>query len=229
MAIDFSRLNGSNRNSPIKPRDIFMSLPNKEKEYNYPRDVQTEVWKQWFEGRNEKNTIIKMNTGSGKTTVGLTILQSCLNEGKGPAVYVVPDNYLVKQVCKEAERLGIKVANIEDDYYFRNNKAIFVTNIHKLVNGKSVFGFRQYNNNIPIGSIVIDDVHAYLDTIEQQCTISIPSNDELYAQVIGILNRFQSLCSSNTFLILRAKILILVNIWLYLFGFGKIVVKRYGV
>lgn len=103
--------------------------PIRKKEYNYPRDVQTEVWKQWFERRNEKNTIIKMNTGSGKTTVGLTILQSCLNEGKGPAVYVVPDNYLVKQVCEEAEKLGIKVAyewkdsdrtvKGEDDYFFK--------------------------------------------------------------------------------------------------------------
>lgn len=199
MAIDFSRLNGSSRNAPIEPRDIFMSLPNKKKEYNYPRDVQTEVWNQWFESRSEKNTIIKMNTGSGKTTVGLTILQSCLNEGKGPAVYVVPDNYLVKQVCEEAERLGIKFTNVEDDYHFRNNNAIFVTNIHKLVNGKSVFGLRQNNNNIPIGSIVIDDVHACLDTIEHQCTISIPSSDGLYAQIIGIFNRFQSLNSSNTF------------------------------
>lgn len=199
MAIDFSRLNGSYRNSPIEPRDIFMSLPNKKKEYNYPRDVQTEVWNQWFKSRNKKNTIIKMNTGSGKTSVGLTILQSCLNEGKGPAVYVVPDNYLVKQVCEEAERLGIRVASVENDYFFRNNNAIFVTNIHKLVNGKSVFGLRPNSNNIPIGSIVIDDVHACLDTIEQQCTISITSNDELYPQVIGIFNRFQSLGSSNTF------------------------------
>ncbi len=199
MAIDFSRLNGSNRNSPIEPRDIFMSLPNKNKEYNYPRDVQTEVWNQWFENRSEKNTIIKMNTGSGKTMVGLMILQSCLNEGKGPAVYAVPDNYLVKQVCEEAEKLGIKVANTEDDYYFRNNKAIFVINIHKLVNGKSVFGLRKNNNNIPIGSIVIDDVHACLDTIEQQCTISIPSTDGLYTQIVEVFNRFQSLNSSNTF------------------------------
>lgn len=204
MAIDFSRLNGSNRNSPIEPRDIFMSLPNKKKEYSYPRDVQTEVWNQWFGRRDEKDTIIKMNTGSGKTTVGLTILQSCLNEGKGPAVYVVPDNYLVKQVCEEAERLGIKVAyerqdsKGEEDYFFRNNKAIFVTNIHKLVNGKSVFGLRA-NNNIPIGSIVIDDVHACLDTIEQQCTISIPRSDELYDRIIEIFNRFQELKNDNTF------------------------------
>ncbi len=209
MAIDFSRLNGSNSNSQIEPRDIFMTLPNKEKEYNYPRDVQTEVWKQWFEKRNEKNTIIKMNTGSGKTTVGLTILQSCLNEGKGPAVYVVPDNYLVKQVCEEAERLGIRVAyeqqnsfgvaKGEDDYFFKSNKAIFVTNIHKLVNGKSVFGLRQKNNNIPIGSIVIDDVHACLDTIEQQCTINITKDDELYDIIIEFFSRFQMLKESSTF------------------------------
>lgn len=44
-----------------------------------------------------------MNTGSGKTVAGLMILQSCLNEEKGPAVYVVPDNYLVAQVCEEAK------------------------------------------------------------------------------------------------------------------------------
>lgn len=30
-----------------------------------------------------------MNTGSGKTVVGLMILQSCLSEGKSAAVYVV--------------------------------------------------------------------------------------------------------------------------------------------
>ena len=87
-----------------------MALPAKNKNYGYPRDVQTEVWKQWFDKRSEKNIIIKMNTGSGKTVVGLTVLQSCLNEGKGPAIYVVPDNFLIKQVCDEATKLGIKVA-----------------------------------------------------------------------------------------------------------------------
>ena len=54
--------------------------------YQYPRDVQGEVWKQWFEQRNNRDTIIKMNTGSGKTVVALMILQSCLNEGIGPAM-----------------------------------------------------------------------------------------------------------------------------------------------
>ena len=68
-----------------------MTLPSKAPGYGYPRDVQSEVWKKWFDIRNEKNVILKMNTGSGKTVVGLIMLQSCLNEEKGPAIYVVPD------------------------------------------------------------------------------------------------------------------------------------------
>jgi hypothetical protein len=194
MPIDFSKLVSTGNHQSIEPRDIFMALPDKDRSYGYPRDVQTEVWKQWFTKRNEKNVIIKMNTGSGKTIVGLTILQSCLNEGKGPAVYIVPDNYLVQQVCSEAKKLGIRIAydvydesgnkeNGEDDYHFKNGRAILVTNIHKLVNGKSVFGMRQ-SGNVNIGSIIIDDVHACLDTIEQQHTILIESTHKLYEPII---------------------------------------------
>ena len=68
-----------------------------------------------------------MNTGSGKTVVGLIMLQSCLNEEKGPAIYVVPDNYLVKQVIDEAKRLGISATEDKDDYSYSNSKAILVT------------------------------------------------------------------------------------------------------
>ena len=208
MAIDFTKLRSSSNQSSLEPRDIFMALPNKDKHYGYPRDVQAEVWRQWFEKRDKKNTIIKMNTGSGKTVVGLTILQSCLNEGKGPAVYVVPDNYLVQQVCTEAKKLGIRVASDkydengsrtekgEDDYYFKNNKAILVINIHKLINGKSVFGMRT-SGNVQIGSIIIDDVHACLDTIEQQYTVRINSSHPLYGPIVQRFGQFMELRESK--------------------------------
>lgn len=214
MTIDFSKLVSSAEQTSIEPRDIFMALPNKDKNYGYPRDVQAEVWKQWFNRRNEKNLIIKMNTGSGKTTVGLTILQSCLNEGKGPAVYVVPDNYLVSQVCSEAQKLGIRVAydrystsgstsgsymKGEEDYFFTNGQAILVTNIHKLVNGKSVFGLRSSGGNIQIGSIIIDDVHACMNIIEQQYTIRIDSSSPVYSEIVQIFRRYQELTSSQAF------------------------------
>lgn len=210
MPIDFTKLTSSANQTSLEPRDIFMALPNKDNRYGYPRDVQTEVWKQWFSNRDKKNLIIKMNTGSGKTVVGLTILQSCLNEGKGPAVYIVPDNYLITQVCSEAHRLGIRVAfdkydasgtrieKGEDDYFFMNKKAILVANIHKLVNGKSIFGLRSHGN-VQIGSIIIDDVHACLDTIEQQYTVRIESAHPLYDQIIQILGQYQEIKDSQGF------------------------------
>lgn len=145
------RLSNKQAQNPIEPREIFMLLPERDKQYEYPRDVQTEVWKKWFENRNRKNNIIKMNTGSGKTVVGLIMLQSCLNEGKGPAVYVVPDKFLVTQVCNEARKLGISVTDNRDDYSYAENRSILVMPIHALVNGRSVFGMR-FSNNYPFGS-----------------------------------------------------------------------------
>ncbi|GEM_PF-4328472 len=59
-----------------------------------------------------------MNTGSGKTVVGLLILQSSLNEGIGPAVYITPNKFLTAQVIAEAKDLGIRATENEDDHLF---------------------------------------------------------------------------------------------------------------
>ena len=178
-----SKLNSSLKTKTIEPREIFMTLPSKAPGYGYPRDVQSEVWKKWFDIRNEKNVILKMNTGSGKTVVGLIMLQSCLNEEKGPAIYVVPDNYLVKQVVDEAKRLGISVTDNKDDYNYSNSKAILVTSIQAIVNGYSYFGMRE-SGNYPIGSIIIDDVHACMDKIIGQFMIKIDAETDAYKELI---------------------------------------------
>ena len=182
-----SKLNSSSKTKTIEPREIFMTLPSKAMGYGYPRDVQSEVWKKWFDVRNEKNVILKMNTGSGKTVVGLIMLQSCLNEGKGPAIYVVPDNYLVMQVIDEAKRLGIFVTADKDDYNYSNSKAILVTSIQTIVNGHSYFGMRECGN-YPIGSIIIDDVHACMDKITDQFMIRINAGTDAYRELIAIFS-----------------------------------------
>ena len=180
-----SKLSTQSANKPIEPRKIFMSLPNKR--YDYPRDVQTDVWEKWFPLREQKNTIVKMNTGSGKTIVGLMILQSCLNEKKGPAVYVVPDNYLVAQVCAEAKVLGIKAVTDRDDYDYSEGKAILVVNVHELINGKSVFGMRPSGRNYQIGCVLLDDVHACLDTISTQFSIRVSVEHKLYEELVNLI------------------------------------------
>lgn len=188
MNIDFSKLSAAlNQKNIIEPREIFLSLTNKSPKYNgYLRDVQTEVLELWYQNRNKKDNIIKMNTGSGKTVVGLLLLKSCINENKGKCVYVVPDNYLVEQVIKEANDLGINVTKDIDNINFISGKAILVINIHKLINGKSVFGI---NGKIDIDSILIDDVHSCLEIAETKSMISI--NREKYTKLYqDILDMF---------------------------------------
>lgn len=185
MAINLSEIGNRNKTKQVDPREIFMALPHRNTNFEYPRDVQSEVWKQWYEQRDSKDCIIKMNTGSGKTVVALLILQSCLNEGKGPAVYVVPDPFLVKQVIEQAKQLGIAVASGASDMEFIRGKAILVINIYELVNGKSKFGMREYNN-VKFSSVVIDDVHACLSTIQGQFKIFIKRDNEAYKKIANI-------------------------------------------
>jgi len=171
LMVDFSQLGqDDSANTSIHPRKIFNALPSNQ--YQYPRDVQTEVWNLWHESRDEgQDSVIKMNTGSGKTIVGLLILKSCLNEGLGPAAYFSPDNYLARQVRREADELGISVTKEPSSTRFKAGDEILVTNIYTLVNGKSTFGVGRVD--VPIKSLVVDDVHACLIDTERQFTLDL--------------------------------------------------------
>lgn len=82
----------------------------------------------------ERDLLIKMNTGTGKTAVGLLMLQSSLNEGRGPALYVSPDNYLALQVRQQARAgLGIETVDDPESSAYLAGQMIAVVNIHKLI------------------------------------------------------------------------------------------------
>ena len=198
--IDFSKIGtGNTVDTVLPPREIFNALPHKNAEkFQYPRDVQSQVLAKWFTRRNDDSLVIKMNTGSGKTVVGLLILKSCLNEGKSPAVYICPDKYLVKQVIEASKELGIEVTDDVNSPRFLSGKAILVANIYKLVNGKSVFGVGDEGSKLKISSLVIDDAHACLETVEDQFTINIPQGSNAYAEIYSILrDSIHSQCESK--------------------------------
>ena len=123
----------------LHPREVFFTL-DRDAGFSFPRDIQTEVMNRWFENRDQPDSVIKLNVGSGKTLVGLLLLQSSLNEGKGPALYVAPDKQLSQQVIKEAEALGLEVTDDPRDADYAAGEKICVVNVYKLFNGKSVFG-----------------------------------------------------------------------------------------
>lgn len=187
MSIDFSRLgNESTADTVLVPREIFSILPSKDRRYQYLRDVQAEVLNEWHDKHDKRDTVLKMNTGSGKTVVGLLIARSCLNEGVGPAVYVSPDQHLVKQVLEEANHLGLEVTEDPESLRFIRGQAILVINVYKLINGKSVFGVSGGGTQIDIGTIIIDDVHACLATTEQQFAVTLNSSSDSYNQLLDL-------------------------------------------
>ena len=166
----------------IEPRALFQTLA-REKQYEYLRDVQGDVLDAWYTRREEKDLVIKMNTGSGKTLVGLLLLWSSLKEGKGPALYLCPNNHLVSQVRNEADRLGIKHLDFETGNQFpmefHNSTGILVTTIQKLINGLSIFGIAGRPNPVKVGTILVDDAHACVNIAREQFTASFCKNSSV--------------------------------------------------
>ena len=68
-----------------------------------------------------------------------------------------------------------------------SGKAILVANIYKLVNGKSVFGVGDEGAKLKISSLVVDDAHACLETVEDQFTIKLPCKTDTYNKIFGVL------------------------------------------
>lgn len=160
----------------IDPKRLFRALSKPANSpYKFPHDIQTEVWNKWFPRRTEADLVIKMNTGSGKTVIGLTILKSSLNEGVGPAAFFVPDTQLEQQARETAQALGIPwTSNPRDPEYLRGD-SVLITTIHTLYNGLSKFGLKGTGTRpLPLGTAIIDDAHACIVSIEQQFSLKIP-------------------------------------------------------
>ena len=192
--IDFEKmLEGEQKQKPIDPLGIFQGSVRNEK-YEYLRSMQEHVLETWYSRKDERDIIVKMNTGSGKTLVVLLMLQSCLNEGLGPAIYLCLDNQLVEQVVSVANECGISVVTFDDSnnsipIEFQNSQSILVTNFQKLVNGKSVFGVKNsYRDIVEIGSLLVDDAHSCLKKAREAFTITLIRNDlpATYDQILSL-------------------------------------------
>jgi DEAD/DEAH box helicase/Helicase C-terminal domain len=188
--LDFTQLSSTAASdTATEPRRIFSALPSKDPKYSYARDVQSEVWEAWHKRREDRDLVIKMNTGGGKTVVGLVTLKACLNEQVGPAAYIAPDRYLADQVRAEAEKLGLETADDPDSAHFRRGSAILVTNIHKLFNGLSVFGVRGApRSSIDLGTVLMDDAHACLAKVKEKFSLFVPGDHAAYDELVELFS-----------------------------------------
>lgn len=180
--MDWDDIFGGSSEQPTNPREIF-GLLDKEPRFEFLRDVQADILDGWYRDRTQRDTVVKLDTGGGKTTSGLLMLQSCINEDVHPAVYLTPDKYLTEQVLAEASALGIEATDDEDDPRIRAGSAIYVTNIFKLFNERSIFGVGRRGVRLPIGAIIVDDAHACLATVANQFRIRLRSDHPAYSEI----------------------------------------------
>ncbi len=191
VAINFGALNKLREaDNLVDPRDIFNALPTKPPGMNFLRGPQDQVLEKWFARRDQRDIVVKLNTGGGKTVVGLLIAKSSLAEANGPVAYLAPDKYLVDQVVAEAGRLGIAVVTDPKAFAYSQGKATLVATFQTLFNGKSVFGVSGSAGRTPSASrprtVIIDDAHASLNKAEQVFRLSIPVSHDAYDQLLDV-------------------------------------------
>jgi len=185
--VDFSaKLKKKEIQKKRDPIEIYQNLDRKS-EIGPLRPAQEHILKRWYLNRkDDKDLIIKLHTGEGKTLIGLLLLLSKANAGEGPCLYVCPNIYLVDQVCSEAAKFGIPVCKIPKDNSFPNDfclgKSILVTHVQKLFNGKTIFGIgTKYEY---VGTVVLDDSHACIEAIKKSVSLSISKEDtEAYDRI----------------------------------------------
>jgi replicative superfamily II helicase len=179
--VDFKkRLSGKAAEKPTDPVKLYETL-DRAHDKGPLRPAQLAVLRAWFDERqNARDVIVKLHTGQGKTLIGLLMLQSRLNAGKSPAVYLCPDNFLVAQTCEQAKQFGIAFCTADPELpdQFSVGARILVTSVQKLFNGLTKFGLNQ--QSVSLDTLLMDDAHACADIIRDACRIRIPSEESAY-------------------------------------------------
>lgn len=191
--IDFKkRLNQGASERKVNPVEIYDTIDRKS--VTGPlRPAQKYILEKWYgEYKETRDLIIKLHTGEGKTLIGLLILQSRINSGHGPCLYICPNRYLVQQVCEEAHKFGVPFCSILDEREIPNDflsgQKLLITHAQKLFNGMSIFGIG--NRCVSADTVIMDDSHACIDVLKSAYTITIDKskNEKLYC---GLMELFE--------------------------------------
>ena len=206
--VDFKKLRESKiQPTVIEPVEIFRRLP-KPIGINDLYVSQAQVLEEWYERRNrDRDIVIKLNTGGGKTLVGLLIAQSILNEHHEPVIYLSPTVQLVKQTVQKAVEYSIpavayeKGKDLPDE--FLAGKSVLVCSYEALFNAASKkFGVRGISIPISVGAILLDDAHVAFSRVRESFTLRIDSKKsaDLYNHLTNIFrNEFLNTGKIGTF------------------------------
>ena len=185
--VDFTQRTAKKKTSkPIDPIELYNGL-DRASDKGPLRPVQDDVLTEWHQSRrNDRDLILKLHTGQGKTLIGLVVLVSKLNEGKGPALYLCPNQYLVDQTVAQAEAFGVPYVTADDGIppQFTDGQAVLIALVHKLFNGRTQFGVGLKGE--PVRALVMDDCHACIDTIQGQTRITLDDKSSAFQPLLDL-------------------------------------------
>ncbi|TPK55245.1 MULTISPECIES: DEAD/DEAH box helicase family protein [unclassified Mesorhizobium] len=154
---------------PHDPKEIFSRRPSGKSSIKELWQGQALALDEWAK-HYDKNTIISMYTGAGKTLVGVLIAQSYVNRGYQNVLYACPTIDLIKQTLKEANSVGINpttyYGSAFSDDKFEQGKSFCVTTYQALLPARTKFKGAKAP-----GAIIFDDAHVGERLVREAFTI----------------------------------------------------------
>ncbi|GBQ80210.1 helicase c2 [Gluconacetobacter johannae DSM 13595] len=201
--MDFSKLGSAKKaQAPTDPIRIFESLPSLSGTFNDLWRGQDKALTEWHAARDRQDVLVSLNTGAGKTIVGLLIAQSLVNEGLQNVLYVCSTIDLVRQTAEEANRIGIdhstRVRKGFSNDLFETGKAFCITTYAALFNGHSALRNRFFPQ-----AIIFDDAHVAESLLRDAFTLRVDvyDHEELFKEIaelfkphfheLGVAGRFR--------------------------------------
>ncbi|MGE4297907.1 MAG: DEAD/DEAH box helicase family protein [Desulfovibrionaceae bacterium] len=176
MAFDFSKIRPKKKDiSPVDPIELFQKLKVSDTGVNDLWLAQGDALRIWHGSRSKKDINIVLNTGAGKTLVGLLIAQSLVNETREKVLYACSSIQLVEQTAEKAKGYGLDVTtyyrgSFSNDLFARS-LAPCITTYQALFNGKSRFFHEQ------LSAVVFDDSHAAEHLLRDHFSLHISKNE----------------------------------------------------
>ena len=174
--VDFGSLVGTGKEIATYDLEKFYASLDVKSTHTEPRSAQREAMKELTLRSAQKDIVLKISTGAGKTTIALLYLYGHMKLQRAPVVYLCPTVQLVEQVLEEAGRLGIiartyPAGETYPDPAGMRGDAILVCTYEKLFNAKSTF-IRSDVSLMPC-AIVLDDAHAGAENVRKQFTLQV--------------------------------------------------------
>lgn len=189
--IDFTKIKPPSKDGgPIDPIELFQKLKVTDQGINDLWLAQGDALRAWHEARDYPDVGIVLNTGAGKTLVGLLAAQSLVNETKGKIVYACSSIQLVKQTAEKARGYGLDVTTYIRGNYSNETFARCVgpciTTYQALFNGMSVFAREE------LSAVIFDDAHTAEHLLRDHFSLRIAKSslDALYESTFALFAEY---------------------------------------